>query len=299
MRNNYAASTYAKPGPLPIIPLPFHFGQDHCLKVRQEFLHHKVAQDLYGQKIKMTCSHIVLPLETEHLHDRMMCKCRQPLIYNGFTNIQWLHKHTMASPSQLPGGLHFKYQVCLRETQCISSEAFSTASLWETTQPLTTEELRCWTKMPIQFFCTLLWNCHVKTNGVKIFISIEYLAQKHLKSWFADCSFPKLTLFWDIRTLPEEVSSRRNCLESHQTKDASNRKIIGQKEKRMTGPMWISGTFSSEHQLHNSNKKRRKSQEWQDIGQKLNWETWVICASNNSSLISFFSKMCNMTQKIH
>lgn len=167
MRNNYAASTYAKPGPLPIIPLPFHFGQDHCLKVRQEFLHHKVAQDLYGQKIKMTCSHIVLPLETEHLHDRMMCKCRQPLIYNGFTNIQWLHKHTMASPSQLPGGLHFKYQVCLRETQCISSEAFSTASLWETTQPLTTEELRCWTKMPIQFFCTLLWNCHVKTNGVK------------------------------------------------------------------------------------------------------------------------------------
>lgn len=74
MRNNHSAniSTYTKPGPLPIVPLSFHFRQDHRLKVRQELLHHKVAQDLYGQKIKMTCSHTVLHLKTEHSHHIVM-----------------------------------------------------------------------------------------------------------------------------------------------------------------------------------------------------------------------------------
>lgn len=79
-KNSVNTSTYTKPGPLPIIPLSFHFRQDHCLKVRQEFLHHKVAQDLYRQMIKITHSHTVLHQKTEHSHHIVMRKHRQPQI---------------------------------------------------------------------------------------------------------------------------------------------------------------------------------------------------------------------------
>lgn len=68
MSNSYSESVspYPKPGPFPVIPLSLHFRQDHCLEVRQQFLHHQVAQDLYGQEMKMISSHPALYLKAEH-----------------------------------------------------------------------------------------------------------------------------------------------------------------------------------------------------------------------------------------
>ena len=40
------ATTYAEPGPLPVVFLPLHFRQKVCLKGWQQLLHHQVTQDL-------------------------------------------------------------------------------------------------------------------------------------------------------------------------------------------------------------------------------------------------------------
>lgn len=116
-------------------------------------------------------------------------------------NIQWLSHPTLA------GRFYLQYQVCLREAPCVSSEAFFTERFWETMQQLTTDELRCLLTFTACYYEIAMW----KSIELKQLISAEQPDQKHFKSWFADCCFPKLTLFWDTHTLPEEVSSRRNC----------------------------------------------------------------------------------------
>ena len=100
------------------------------------------------------------------------------------------------------------------------------------------------TKMPVKIYCMLLWNCHVKINGAKMF-DINRVAQKHLKSCFSDCCFPKLTLLWDTHALPQEVSSRKNCPSESSDIGWFDRKTIGQKKKYTTVPTWI---WTSTHQ---------------------------------------------------
>lgn len=192
MRNNYSTntSTYTKPGPLPIIPLPFHFRQDHRLKVRQELLHHKVAQDLDGQKIKMTCSHSILHMKTDITE---WCANTSHLKYPTAELSQGARTGFKISGMAKGSSMH------------LNQKHFS----WQTTEELTTDEPRCWTKMPVKIYCMLSGDCHVQINGAKT-IGISW-ATKYLKRWFADCCFPKLTLFWDTHAVPEEVSSRRNC----------------------------------------------------------------------------------------
>lgn len=52
LQSNMAA--YPKPGPLPVVLLPFQFRQQICLKGWQELLHHQVTQDLQGKGDRRT-----------------------------------------------------------------------------------------------------------------------------------------------------------------------------------------------------------------------------------------------------